>query len=83
MASDICARVAYQNLTIEQAATDVITGELLPAGGEGGVVALDPRGNVAMVFNSEGMYRASIDASGHKVVAIYNSQSERERPEGD
>ena len=83
VASDICARVAYQGVPIEQAATDVIMGELLPAGGEGGVIALDPKGNVAMVFNSEGMYRASIDRAGQKVVAIYDSQSERDSSEGE
>ncbi len=83
VASDICARVAYQGVPLEQAATDVIMGELLPAGGEGGVVALDPKGNVAMVFNSEGMYRASIDAAGNKIVAIYDSQSEVERSGGE
>lgn len=83
VASDICARVAYQGVPIHQAATDVIMGELLPAGGEGGVVALDPKGNVAMVFNSEGMYRASIDGAGQKVVAIYDSQSERDNTEGE
>ena len=41
------------------------------ADGEGGVVAVDPAGRVALVFNTPGMYRASIDAAGHKVVGIY------------
>ena len=47
---------------------------LVPAGGEGGVVAVDPQGNVAMVFNTEGMYRASIDARGVKTIGIYKNE---------
>ena len=45
--------------------------ELVAADGEGGIVAVDPAGKVALVFNTSGMYRASIDADGHKMVGIY------------
>jgi len=71
VAGDICSRMQYQGISLTQAADTVINGELARVGGEGGVVAVDARGNVAMPFNSEGMYRASIDAAGHKTVAIY------------
>ena len=37
-------------------------------------MAVDPRGNVAMVFNTEGMYRASINGVGEKVVAIFSDE---------
>ncbi len=43
-------------------------------GGTGGVVAVDPRGNVAMVFNTEGMYRASINGRGEKDVGIFGEE---------
>jgi len=74
VASDICARVKYQKVYLQAAATHVIYQELAPAGGDGGVVAVDPRGNVAMVFNTEGMYRASINGVGEKVVAIFSDE---------
>ena len=41
------------------------------AGGDGGVIAIDPQGNVALVFNTEGMYRASINNKGQKVIGIF------------
>ncbi|MGH8221428.1 MAG: isoaspartyl peptidase/L-asparaginase [Woeseiaceae bacterium] len=40
-------------------------------GGDGGLVAVDRRGNVAMPFNSQGMYRACIDRRGRRSIAIY------------
>ena len=57
------------------AANQVIHDELALAGGEGGVVAIDPKGNAAMVFNTEGMYRASINSAGDKVVGIYRDHA--------
>jgi beta-aspartyl-peptidase (threonine type) len=74
VASDICARVKYQKVYLQAAATHVIHQELTQAGGDGGVVAVDPRGNVAMVFNTEGMYRASVNGVGEKVVAIFRDE---------
>ncbi|WP_100641666.1 isoaspartyl peptidase/L-asparaginase family protein [Alteromonas facilis] len=71
VAADICARMQYQSLTLEQAADTVINKVLKPVGGDGGVVAVDKYGNVAMPFNTEGMYRASIDAMGTRTIAIY------------
>lgn len=71
VASDICARVEYLQESLQQAAQYVIENVLLKVGGDGGVVAVDTSGNVATVFNTEGMYRASIDAQGGRVVAIY------------
>jgi beta-aspartyl-peptidase (threonine type) len=75
VASDICARVRYQGLDLLVAANQVIHDELALAGGEGGVVAIDPKGNAAMVFNTEGMYRASINSAGDKVVGIYRDHA--------
>jgi L-asparaginase / beta-aspartyl-peptidase len=40
-------------------------------GGDGGVVALDKHGRIAMDFNTDGMYRAGIDGTGKKTIAIY------------
>ena len=45
--------------------------QLVEFGGDGGVIAVDPKGNVSMRFNTRGMYRASIDADGELTVGIY------------
>ncbi|MEM7079918.1 MAG: isoaspartyl peptidase/L-asparaginase [Pseudomonadota bacterium] len=55
VAANICARVRFGGEDITTAAQAVIQGELLEAGGTGGVIALDPAGNIAMPFNTPGM----------------------------
>lgn len=59
VAGDICAKVKYQQKSIIQAADEVINQRLMSAGGSGGVIAVDHRGNIATPFNTEGMYRAT------------------------
>ena len=71
VAYDICARVAYREIPLAQAADEVVNGALVKAGGSGGVIALDRQGNVAMPFNTEGMYRAHRMHGGETVVGIY------------
>ena len=71
---DICARMQFGGATLYEAAKTVVMEELVTAAGEGGVVAVDPAGRVALVFNTPGMYRASIDAAGDKVVGIYGEE---------
>ncbi|HZY18450.1 MAG TPA: isoaspartyl peptidase/L-asparaginase [Ramlibacter sp.] len=56
-AYDICARMAYAGATLEQAAEAVVMQALPAIGGRGGLVAVDRLGNVALPFNTEGMYR--------------------------
>ena len=64
VAYDIAALMAYKNLTVQQAAEEVVLKKLVQRGGEGGVIALDAQGNIAMPFNSEGMYRGYIRPDG-------------------
>jgi isoaspartyl peptidase/L-asparaginase-like protein (Ntn-hydrolase superfamily) len=45
--------------------------EVARLGGDGGLVALDRRGNVVLPFNSEGMLRAWIDARGRRTIAVW------------
>lgn len=71
VAADICARVKYKNQSIKQAADAVIHKVLKPVGGSGGVIVVDGKGEVTLPFNTEGMYRASIDANGKKNISIY------------
>ncbi|MCP3104587.1 isoaspartyl peptidase/L-asparaginase [Myxococcus sp. K15C18031901] len=71
VARDICARVEYQGKSLAEAADVVINDVLVKAGGEGGVIAMDAQGNVAMPFNSSGMYRGYIGDDGQPHVAIF------------
>ena len=57
VAHDIAALKMYQHKALEDAAREVIFDKEGKAGGEGGIIAVDPDGNIAMVFNSPGMYR--------------------------
>ncbi|MFC3032371.1 isoaspartyl peptidase/L-asparaginase family protein [Pseudoalteromonas fenneropenaei] len=71
VASDICARVAYQGKSIEQAGKEVIHDVLAPIGGTGGVIIIDNKGNISMPFNTEGMYRASKHSAATTYVGIF------------
>ncbi|WP_199727825.1 isoaspartyl peptidase/L-asparaginase family protein [Corallococcus sp. CA049B] len=71
VARDICARVEYQDLPLPEAANYVVHDVLVKAGGEGGVIAMDRQGHVAMPFNSSGMYRGYISEDGTPTVAIF------------
>jgi beta-aspartyl-peptidase (threonine type) len=71
VAYDISAQMEYQQKTLKEATTDVIQNKLTKLGGSGGVVALDKNGNMSFEFNTEGMYRASMDDQGTLIVKIY------------
>jgi beta-aspartyl-peptidase (threonine type) len=71
VARDICARVEYQELPLPEAAGLVVNDVLVKAGGEGGIIAMDSQGNVAMPFNSTGMYRGYMGEDGQPHIAIF------------
>jgi beta-aspartyl-peptidase (threonine type) len=70
-AYDIACLMEYKGLSLAGACRIVVHDKLAPAGGEGGLVAVDAAGNVTLPFNSNGMYRASRTAATDTVVAIY------------
>ena len=70
VAYDICALVQYRHLTLAQAVREVIQ-KLRRTGGEGGVIAVDRSGNIAMDFNSVGMFRGARDGRGRRDIAMY------------
>ena len=72
VAHEISALMKYKGLTVQQAADQVINKTLKAVpGADGGVIALDAKGNFAMPFNTEGMYRGWMGADGVAHVAIY------------
>ena len=71
VAYDICARMRYAGTALAESADAVVNGVLVERGGEGGVIAVDAAGNIAMPFNTPGMYRAAIFADGTVEISIY------------
>jgi beta-aspartyl-peptidase (threonine type) len=71
-AYDVAARMKYKNISLEQAARETVE-FLTEIGGEGGFIAVDSAGNVALPFNCEGMYRAFFTANGAATVEIYRT----------
>jgi isoaspartyl peptidase/L-asparaginase-like protein (Ntn-hydrolase superfamily) len=69
VAHSIAVRIELGGASVERAAEDVVRGTLQP--GDGGVIAIDRNGRIAMVFNTEGMYRGAADASGRSEVAVW------------
>jgi len=67
VAHDIAALVSYKHLSVEEAGNEVVMKKLVEKGGEGGCIILDKFGNIAMPFNSEGMYRGFAKPNERKV----------------
>lgn len=74
VAADICARMHYQGVSLQQASDEVINSVLVEAGGAGGVISIDPKGNISMPFNTTGMHRASRSSNGEQYVGIFKDK---------
>lgn len=74
VAHDICALVEYKKLPLREAAREVVQRKLVERGGEGGIIAVSPRGEVVMEFNSPGMFRGMRDSGGRRMTAIYEEK---------
>ncbi len=71
VAYDVSCLMEYKGLSLEEAAKEVINKRILDIGGDGGLIAVDANGNIAMPFNTEGMYRGFKTSEGEKEVSIY------------
>jgi len=71
VAYDISALMEYKGLSLQEASKEVIQNKLTKLGGTGGIVAVDNNGNVAMEFNTAGMYRATMNDKGELTIGIY------------
>ena len=71
VAYDVSAMMEYKGMSLQEAASEVIQKKQPALGGNGGIIAIDHEGNVAMEFNTEGMYRASMNAKGDLQLGIY------------
>ncbi|MBK8367713.1 MAG: isoaspartyl peptidase/L-asparaginase [Bacteroidetes bacterium] len=71
VAYDISCLMEYKNLSLKEACNIVVMDKLVKIGGEGGLIALDAKGNIVLPFNSDGMYRASKKQNEDIFIGIY------------
>jgi beta-aspartyl-peptidase (threonine type) len=71
VAYDISCLMEYKGLTLKKACDIVVMDKLVKIGGEGGLIALDAKGNIELPYNSEGMYRASKKEGEELFIGIY------------
>jgi len=67
---DVSALMEYRRMSLKEAAQAVLD-KVAKLGGTGGLIAIDRHGNVALPFNTTGMYRGYVDRDGKFVVEIY------------
>jgi len=72
VAHDISAMMEYKNMSVASAAAAAIE-KVGKMGGDGGLIALDAKGHVAMPFNTEGMYRGTVTEDGKIEILIYKN----------
>lgn len=71
---EISALMMYNNMSVAEAAEEVVMNQLKNAGAYGGVVCLDSRGNSAMVFNTPGMFRACGNSDGQRTIGLFSDK---------
>lgn len=71
MAKSISDMMQYGKMTLMKASDEMVMQQLPALGGDGGLIAVDREGNVAMPFCTEGMYRGFVKEGGEKIVKIY------------
>ena len=71
VAYDVSCLMEYKGMSLKEAAEEVINKRLVKLGGDGGLITVDGQGNVALPFNTEGMYRAYRTSNGNSTIAIY------------
>jgi beta-aspartyl-peptidase (threonine type) len=74
VAYDISALMKYKNVSLIEAANEVVMIKLKKLGGTGGIIAVDKNGNIAMPFNTSGMFRGFVKSGGGIKVAIFGDE---------
>lgn len=71
VAYDVACLIEHKNYSLQDACEEVIQHRLKNIGGDGGLIAVDTKGNITLSFNTEGMYRASKNNVGVQEISIY------------
>jgi beta-aspartyl-peptidase (threonine type) len=75
VAREICALVEHKGMKLQAAADEVIQKQLTELGGDGGIIAVAPDGQMAWSFNTKGMYRARASESEPLTLGIFKDES--------
>lgn len=70
-AYDVAAHMEYKGMSLHNAMNEVVHTKLVALEGEGGMIGVDAKANISMMFNSAGMYRAMQHSNGQKIISIY------------
>ncbi|MEO7047199.1 MAG: isoaspartyl peptidase/L-asparaginase [Ferruginibacter sp.] len=70
-AHDVSCLMEYKGMTLQEAMNEVVNVKLIAMDGEGGMIGVDAKGNISMIFNSAGMYRAMQNSAGEHYIGIY------------
>jgi beta-aspartyl-peptidase (threonine type) len=76
VAYDLAALMKYRGMSLQEAAKSIVHGELMQQHAEGGLIALDKDGNIAMEFNTPGMYRGFVKSGGQLTVNFYRDDED-------
>lgn len=71
VAKSVSDLMEYKGLSLQQAANELILQKVPALGGDGGLIAIDKDGNIAMPFSTAGMYRGCVTEDGRITVEIY------------
>jgi L-asparaginase / beta-aspartyl-peptidase len=74
VAREVCALVEYRKMPLQAAVDEVIQKRLAALKGDGGVIAIEPDGQMAWSFNTSGMYRARLAEGGKAQISIYKDE---------
>jgi len=71
VAYDLSALIQYKGMSLIDASDYLINGKLKSLNAEGGLISVDKKGNIAMPFNTNAMFRGYINSEGASQVSIY------------
>ncbi len=71
VARNICALMEYADLSLQEAADQIMMDQLVKMGGDGGIIAVDKDGNMSMTFNTAGMFRGNVSSRQEATTGIY------------
>ncbi len=70
VAADVSARMKYAGMSVDAAAAGALA-DMERQGGDGGLIAVDGQGRIALPFISHGMRRAACDGQGNITVDVF------------
>lgn len=70
VAREVAALIEYRRMSLVSATDEVVWRQLKALGGQGGVIAVDARGNIATPYNTPGMFRGFVTETGNPAIAF-------------